>query len=108
MGHRDGLLMTLNLSEAKNHGCRPHPRGSVRRASGFVLTGYPVVRVEKPTPITNPWSLVSITSGLPTIRPKHRLEITSHIDRANRSSSGICRIPARESRRENAAPRELR
>jgi hypothetical protein len=24
----------------KNHGCRPHPRGSVRRASGFVLTGY--------------------------------------------------------------------
>lgn len=31
--------MTLNLSEAKNHGCRPHPRGSVRRASGFVLTG---------------------------------------------------------------------
>jgi hypothetical protein len=32
--------MTLNLSEAKNHGCRPHPRGSVRRASGFVLTGY--------------------------------------------------------------------
>src|SRR6266566_8730052 len=39
MGHRDGLLMTLNLSEAKNHGCRPHLRGSVRRASGFVLTG---------------------------------------------------------------------
>jgi len=31
--------MTLNLSEAKNHGCRPHLRGSVRRASGFVLTG---------------------------------------------------------------------
>ena len=31
--------MTLNLSEAKNHGCRPHVRGSVRRASGFVLTG---------------------------------------------------------------------
>ena len=30
--------MTLNLSEAKNHGCRPHRRGSVRRASGFVLT----------------------------------------------------------------------
>ena len=33
--------MTLNLSEAKNHGCRPHPRGSVRRASGFVLTRDP-------------------------------------------------------------------
>jgi hypothetical protein len=31
--------MTLNLSEVKNHDCRPHPRGSVRRASGFVLTG---------------------------------------------------------------------
>src|ERR1039457_6434865 len=39
MGHRDNLLVTLNLSGAKNHGCRPHPRGSVRRASGFVLTG---------------------------------------------------------------------
>ena len=33
--------MTLNLSEAKNHDCRHHPRGSVRRASGFVLTGKP-------------------------------------------------------------------
>jgi len=31
--------MTLNLSEAKNHDCRHHPRGSVRRASGFVLNG---------------------------------------------------------------------
>src|ERR1700676_630809 len=39
MGHRDDLLVTLNLSEAKNHGSRPHPRGSVRRAIGFVLTG---------------------------------------------------------------------
>jgi len=37
--------MTLNLSEAKNHGCRPHLRGSVRRASGFVLTGNPEVKV---------------------------------------------------------------
>ena len=35
--------MTLNLSEAKNHDCQHHPRGSVRRASGFVLTGYPEV-----------------------------------------------------------------
>ena len=35
--------MTLNLSEVKNHDCRPHPRGSVRRASGFVLTGNPEV-----------------------------------------------------------------
>ena len=33
--------MTHNLSEAKNHDCRPHSRGSVRRASGFVLTGNP-------------------------------------------------------------------
>jgi hypothetical protein len=32
--------VTLNLSGAKNHGCRAHLRGSVRRASGFVLTGY--------------------------------------------------------------------
>jgi hypothetical protein len=32
--------VTHNLSEAKNHSCRPHSRGSVRRASGFVLTGY--------------------------------------------------------------------
>jgi hypothetical protein len=41
MGHRDGLLVTHTLSEAKNHSCRPHSRGSVRRASGFLLTGNP-------------------------------------------------------------------
>jgi hypothetical protein len=45
MGHRDGLLVTHNLfeAEAKNHGCRSHSRGSVRRASGFVLTAHPEV-----------------------------------------------------------------
>src|SRR6266851_2920710 len=42
MGHWD-LLVTHNLSDGKNHNCRPHPRGSVRRASGFVLTGNPEV-----------------------------------------------------------------
>jgi hypothetical protein len=26
-----------------SEGCRPHPRGSVRRASSFVLTGKPEV-----------------------------------------------------------------
>jgi len=31
--------VTHKLSEPKNQDCRPHPRGSVRRASGFVLTG---------------------------------------------------------------------
>ena len=31
--------MTHNLSDGEHHPCRPHPRGSVRRASGFVLTG---------------------------------------------------------------------
>src|SRR5215469_962568 len=40
MGHRD-LLVTHTLSEAEYHGCRPHPRRSVRRASGFVLTSNP-------------------------------------------------------------------
>src|SRR5437588_6857931 len=38
MGHRD-LLVTHNLSDGANQGYRPHPRGSVRRASGFLLTG---------------------------------------------------------------------
>jgi len=38
MGHRD-LLVTHKLSEAENQDCRYHPRGTVRRASGFVLTG---------------------------------------------------------------------
>src|SRR6266566_1956913 len=42
MGHRD-LLVTHNLSERKYHHCSHHPRGSVRRASGFVLTGNPEV-----------------------------------------------------------------
>jgi len=41
MGHRDDLLVTLTLSEGKNHEPRPYPRGSVRRPSGFVLTGKP-------------------------------------------------------------------
>ena len=42
MGHRD-LLVTHNLSEGKNHERRLYLRGSVRRASGFVLTGKPEV-----------------------------------------------------------------
>jgi hypothetical protein len=42
MGHRD-LLVTQNLSDGEHHSCRPHPRGSVRRARGFVLTGKPEV-----------------------------------------------------------------
>ncbi|MBV9482060.1 MAG: hypothetical protein JO249_15115 [Acidobacteria bacterium] len=32
--------MTHKLSELKIKNCRYHPRGSVRRASGFVLTGH--------------------------------------------------------------------
>jgi len=49
MGHRDNLLVTLNLSGVpKTNGCRPHPRGSVRRASGFVLDGQTGVRRAKP------------------------------------------------------------
>jgi len=36
MGHRD-LLVTHNLSEGKTHEPRPYLRGSVRRASGFVV-----------------------------------------------------------------------
>ena len=32
--------VTHNLSELKIKDCRHHPRASVRRASGFVLTGY--------------------------------------------------------------------
>ena len=35
--------MTHKLSEAENQDCRHHLRGSVRRASGFVLTGKPEV-----------------------------------------------------------------
>jgi len=38
MGHRDDLLVTLNLSEGKSYHGWHHPRGSVRRTSGFVLT----------------------------------------------------------------------
>jgi hypothetical protein len=36
--------VTQNLSDGNHHSCRPHPRGSVRRASGFVLTGNPEVK----------------------------------------------------------------
>jgi hypothetical protein len=31
--------VTHKLSELRIKNCRHHPRGSVRRASGFVLTG---------------------------------------------------------------------
>src|SRR2546427_10823826 len=37
MGHRD-LLVPHNLSDGDRHDCRPHPRGSVRRTNGFLLT----------------------------------------------------------------------
>jgi len=40
MGHGD-LLVTHNLSEGKTREPRHYLRGSVRRASGFVLTAYP-------------------------------------------------------------------
>ena len=43
MGHRDDLLVIHNLSEGENYEPRPYPRGSVRRASGFVLTGNPEI-----------------------------------------------------------------
>src|SRR5215470_2819584 len=40
MGHRD-LLVTHTLPDAgHHHSCRDHLRASVRRASGFVLTGH--------------------------------------------------------------------
>ncbi len=42
MGHRD-LLVPHNLSDDEHHDCRPHARGSVPRASGFVVTGKPEV-----------------------------------------------------------------
>ncbi len=41
------LLVTHNLSEGKNHEPRPYPRGSVRRASGFVLTGKPEIEFSR-------------------------------------------------------------
>jgi hypothetical protein len=35
--------VTQTLSDGEHHSCRSHPRGSVRRASGFVLTGKPYI-----------------------------------------------------------------
>jgi hypothetical protein len=46
--------VTHNLSEGKDHEPRPYLRGSVRRASGFVLTGKPEIDL--------------IREGLPTTR----------------------------------------
>jgi len=43
--------VTHTLSEAEYHGCRPHPRRSVRRASGFVLTRNPEVMVTAILPV---------------------------------------------------------
>jgi hypothetical protein len=41
--------VTHNLSEGKTHEPRPYLRGSVRRASGFVLTSKPEIEVQ-PSP----------------------------------------------------------
>src|SRR5207302_1073217 len=54
MGHR-GLLVTHNLSDGKCHYCWPHPRGSVRRASGFVHYGL--------TGSNPPWTKAGFTDG---------------------------------------------
>jgi len=73
MGHRD-LLVTHNLSDGEHHCCRPHSRGSVRRASGFVLTGNPSVEKLK-LQTRDP------TSVLPTIRPQRIRAETSRLPR---------------------------
>jgi hypothetical protein len=41
--------VTHNLSEGKTNEPRPYLRGSVRRASGFVLTSKAEIREELPT-----------------------------------------------------------
>jgi hypothetical protein len=53
MGHRDDLLVTHNLSEGENHETQPYPRDSVRRASGFVLTGNSEVIPREGLPTTH-------------------------------------------------------
>src|SRR5712692_5410763 len=80
MGHRD-LLVTHNLSDDKHHDCRPHARGSVRRASGFVLTGNPEVIDGSPAPewqvfIQTTKSGVQISTP-PQIKEKGRLSLPS-------------------------------
>src|ERR1700683_948188 len=98
MGHRDGLLMTLNLSEAKNHGCRPHPRGSVRRASGFVLTGYPEIEVQpSPTvPLRPHNSACNVESRLSHIimMTLHTVQYQNHPD--HRLAAPSLRPPCRD------------
>jgi hypothetical protein len=43
--------VTQTLSDdGEHHSRRPHPRGSVRRASGFVLTSYPYIEPATPRP----------------------------------------------------------
>jgi len=56
--------MTLNLSEAKNHDCRHHPRGSVRRASGFVLTGNPETILPPDLRASEPKQIDEVSSSL--------------------------------------------
>jgi hypothetical protein len=67
MGHRDDLLVTHNLSEGENHETQPYPRDSVRRASGFVLTGNPEVM---PPGLVPRDALVGSDEGHPKGAPK--------------------------------------
>src|SRR5215475_14444196 len=83
MGHRD-LLVTHNLSDGEHHCCRPHSRGSVRRASGFVLTGNPELIGRQP----KNWTVRSLTlsylmcrSTSPLVRGSRRQRscLSSHL-----------------------------
>jgi hypothetical protein len=62
--------VTHNLSEGKTHEPRPYLRGSVRRASGFVLTGKPF--------LTRKVRFADKSEGARlAVRPQHRLGVST-------------------------------
>src|SRR5205814_9922557 len=83
MGHREPPC-DPQLSAAKNHDCRHHPRGSVRRASGFVLTGNPevIVVVRRISLATHHSQLIIMDDGkLTNVHPGLTLRLPADIFR---------------------------
>jgi hypothetical protein len=80
MGHRD-LLVTHNLSEGKTHEPRPYLRRSVRRASGFVLTGNPEL-------ISSPVGLVPTNALASTKSPEMNIAVRPRFNGHSRTLTG--------------------
>jgi hypothetical protein len=82
------------IAELKIKDCRHHPRGSVRRASGFVLTGYPeIIRLddERQTVVLREVVCVNCCKS---ITPKNALQrLPIHLARLSKNLVDVGQVP---------------